>query len=258
MFFRQLPLFILAIASPAVAQRTTSNAVTASDDAFGRAVGNDKIGIYSIESVRGFNPIEAGNVRIEGLYFDQQSTPSSRLVDSSAVRVGYAAKGYPFPAPTGIADLQIEKFEGKRVISLDVEAESYRNFSGSAQLKLPLVGETLGVSAGLGARFAQVRQGRDGHFLSAGINLDWKPYSGAEIVAFLSRLHISNMRTSPTFFPSGSFSPPHVNRRRFVGQPWPPRFKWHHQWRLCEIANWPVQTGRWRIPKRQRRSTVLC
>ncbi|MCC6942710.1 MAG: TonB-dependent receptor, partial [Novosphingobium sp.] len=120
MFFRQLPLFILAIASPAVAQRTTSNVVTASDDAFGRAVGNDKIGIYSIESVRGFNPIEAGNVRIEGLYFDQQSTPSSRLVDSSAVRVGYAAKGYPFPAPTGIADLQIEKFEGKRVISLDV------------------------------------------------------------------------------------------------------------------------------------------
>lgn len=220
MFFRQLPLFILAIASPAVAQRTTSNVVTASDDAFGRAVGNDKIGIYSIESVRGFNPIEAGNVRIEGLYFDQQSTPSSRLVDSSAVRVGYAAKGYPFPAPTGIADLQIEKFEGKRVISLDVEAESYRNFSGSAQLKLPLVGETLGVSAGLGARFAQVRQGRDGHYLSAGINLDWKPYSGAETVAFLSRLHISNMRTSPTFFPSGSFSPPHVNRRRFVGQPW--------------------------------------
>ncbi|MBK8861626.1 MAG: hypothetical protein IPN48_12135 [Sphingomonadales bacterium] len=52
MFFRQLPLFILAIASPAVAQRTTSNVVTASDDAFGRAVGNDKIGIYSIESVR--------------------------------------------------------------------------------------------------------------------------------------------------------------------------------------------------------------
>jgi len=219
-FLRPLLLFTLVIASPVLAQRTTNNVVTSSDDAFGRAVGNDKIGIYTTESVRGFNPIEAGNVRIEGLYFDQQSTPSVRLVDSSSVRVGYATKGYPFPAPTGIADLRIEKFEGKSVISLDAEAESYRNFAGSMQLKFPIVGETLGVSAGVGTRFARVPQGRDGNFLSAGINLDWRPYDGAEIVVFASRFHITNMRTSPTFFPSGSFAPPHVNRRRFVGQPW--------------------------------------
>lgn len=220
MFLRPLLLFTLVIASPALAQRTTNNVVTSSDDAFGRAVGNDKIGIYTTESVRGFNPIEAGNVRIEGLYFDQQSTPSMRLVDRSAVRVGYATKGYPFPAPTGIADLLIEKYEGKRVISFDVEAESYRNFSGSMQLKLPIQGERLGLSAGVGTRFARVPQGRDGNFLSAGISLDWKPYDGSEIVVFVSRFHITNMRTSPTFFPSGSFAPPHVSRRRFVGQPW--------------------------------------
>lgn len=220
MFLRPLLLIATLMASPALAQRTTNNVVTASDDAFGRAVGNDRIGIYAADSVRGFSPIEAGNVRIEGLYFDQQSTPSMRLVDKSAVRVGYAAKGYPFPAPTGIADLQIEKFEGSRVISLDVETESYRNSSGSVQLKLPLAGETLGISAGIGRRVARVPQGRDGNFLSGGISLGWRPYEGAEVEAFVSRFHINKMRTSPIFFPGGSFSPPRVSRRRFMGQPW--------------------------------------
>jgi hypothetical protein len=174
-FPRFLPLLLFVAATPAFAQRTANNAVTASDDAFGRAVGNEKIGIYTTEDVRGFNPIEAGNVRIEGLYFDQQSTPSSRLVDSSAVRVGYAARGYPFPAPTGIADLAVEKFEGQSVVSLDVEAESRRNVTGSIQAKVPLAGDTLGISAGVGFRSANVPQGRNGHYLSAAANIAWRP-----------------------------------------------------------------------------------
>lgn len=220
MFLRRLPILLLAGAAPALAQRTTNNAVTASDDAFGRAVGNEKIGIYTTEDVRGFNPIEAGNVRIEGLYFDQQSTPSSRLVDSSAVRVGYAAHGYPFPAPTGIADLAIEKFEGRRVLSVDVEAESHRNVSGSIQAKVPLLGDKLGISAGIGARSAVVPQGRNGHYLSAAVDLAWRPYQGAEVVAFISRFHVGRMRASPIIFPAGSFVPPHVDRRTYLGQPW--------------------------------------
>ncbi len=220
MFLRCLPLLVLAVAAPAFAQRTTNNAVTSSDDAFGRAVGNEKIGIYTTEDVRGFNPIEAGNVRIEGLYFDQQSTPSSRLVDSSAVRVGYAAHGYPFPAPTGIADLAIEKFEGPRVVSLDIEAESHRNVTGSIQAKVPLIGDSLGISAGVGFRSANVPQGRNGHYLSAAANITWRPYNGAEAIAFISRFRVGLMRASPIIFPAGSFVPPHVDRRTYLGQPW--------------------------------------
>lgn len=220
MFVRCLPLSVLVVAAPAYAQRTTNNAVTSSDDAFGRAVGNEKIGIYTTEDVRGFNPIEAGNVRIEGLYFDQRSTPSSRLVDSSAVRVGYAAHGYPFPAPTGIADLAIEKFEGQRVLSLDIEAESHRNVTGSIQAKVPLSGDSLGISAGIGFRSANVPQGRNGHYLSAAANITWRPYNGAEAIAFISRFRVGLMRASPIIFPAGSFVPPHVDRRTYLGQPW--------------------------------------
>ncbi len=220
MFRHSFHLLLLIATTPALAQRTTNNAVTSADDAFGRAVGNEKIGIYSTEEVRGFNPVEAGNVRIEGLYFDQQSTPSSRLVDNSSVRVGYAARGYPFPSPTGIADLKLEKFEGQRIVSVDVETESRRNKSMSIQLKLPVIGDRLGVSAGLGLRSANVPQGRNGNFNSAAISLDWKPYVGAEVVAFVSQFHFGSGRASPIIFPAGRFVPSRVMRSGYIGQPW--------------------------------------
>lgn len=220
MFRPLIFLPLLVAATPALAQRTANNAVTSADDAFGRAVGTEKIGIYSTEEVRGFNPVEAGNVRIEGLYFDQQSQPSSRLIDSSAVRVGYATRGYPFPAPTGIADLKLEKFDDQRVFSADIEAESRRNWSGSIQAKLPLIGHRLGISAGLGVRFANVPQGRNGNFTSAAINLGWTPYDGAEVLAFVSRFHFGNSRVSPIIYPSGNFVPPQIRRSIYLGQPW--------------------------------------
>ena len=64
----------------AFAQRTDDNAVKEADDAFGKSVGDEQIGIYNAGMVRGFSPVDAGNVRLEGLYFDQQSNPTQRLV----------------------------------------------------------------------------------------------------------------------------------------------------------------------------------
>ena len=86
-----IPLGLLALSAPALAQRAGDNAATQSSDAFGRSVGSEKTGLYNSEDVRGFNPVDAGNVRLEGLYFDQVERISSRLVDGNAIRVGAAA-----------------------------------------------------------------------------------------------------------------------------------------------------------------------
>src|SRR3954467_4766791 len=94
----------LLFSTAAIAPRTTDNATTQSTDAFGKRVGDEQIGIYNPYDVRGFSAVEAGNARIEGLYFAQQANPNDRLIDGSTVRVGISAQGYPFPAPTGIAD----------------------------------------------------------------------------------------------------------------------------------------------------------
>ena len=76
----------------ALAQRAADNAVASAQDAFGNSVGNENIGLYSAGNARGFSPSEAGNLRIEGLYFDQQIQLGNRLVRGSTIRVGLSAQ----------------------------------------------------------------------------------------------------------------------------------------------------------------------
>jgi iron complex outermembrane receptor protein len=220
MFRKTTLLLALGASAPALAQRTGNNAVTAADDAFGRAVGSERIGIYSTEEVRGFNPVEAGNVRIDGLYYDQQSIPSQRLIDSSSIRVGYAARGYPFPAPTGIADLQLEKIDGKRVVSVEIDKEDRENISGALQFKVPLFGDQLGILGGVGFRRANIPQGRVGYFRNQAIGLIWKPYQGASITSFAAQFRGTKLRAQPIIFTAGNFAPPKADRSRNLGQPW--------------------------------------
>ena len=98
----------LLLSLPAGAQRAKDNAVTSASDAFGTVVGNQSIGLYSPADARGFNPTQAQNVRIDGLYFDlQTSTIDPYLFKSTDMRVGISAQSYAFPSPSGIADLTL-------------------------------------------------------------------------------------------------------------------------------------------------------
>ena len=103
---------LLASCVPALAQRAGENVATQSSDAFGRSVGQDKTGLYSSDEVRGFNPVDAGNVRLEGLYFDQVDRLSPRITDGNTIRVGPASQRYPFPAPTGLVDYSLTQPHG--------------------------------------------------------------------------------------------------------------------------------------------------
>ena len=95
---------LLANSGEALAQRANENAVTAADDAFGTSVGNERVGLYNVGDVRGFSPITAGNIRVEGLSVTEHGGFTQRVVSGSTIRVGLTAQSSPFPAPTGIAD----------------------------------------------------------------------------------------------------------------------------------------------------------
>src|SRR5580693_10160258 len=104
--------------SAAQAERADQNAVTAAEDAFGTSVGFQSVGLYSPTDARGFNPQQAGNLRIEGLYFDQETwVTSSCMVRETTMRVGIAAQSYSFPAPTGIADFTLRTPGDKTLFS---------------------------------------------------------------------------------------------------------------------------------------------
>src|SRR5579862_3475703 len=101
---------LCALASQvAYGQRSSEDAVAEALDAFGSTVGREVIGLYNATNARGFSPTQAGNLRIDGFYFDEGATmgPVTRIVRSSSVHVGIAAQGYLFPAPTGVVDYQL-------------------------------------------------------------------------------------------------------------------------------------------------------
>src|SRR5262245_39408683 len=96
------------LVATAHAQRVDENAVVQAQDAFGLTVGDETIGLYSAEDARGFSPTAAGNLVIEGLYYDQQTyVPTGRIVQGSVLHVGLSAQSYPLAAPTGVVDYQL-------------------------------------------------------------------------------------------------------------------------------------------------------
>src|SRR5215472_10105123 len=109
---RRIPIVAAALAvmfyaATGRAQHAADNPVASAEDAFGLTLGLETVGMYSPGQVRGFSPQAAGNVRIDGLYFDQQGGLSNRVIEGSTIRVGVTEIAYAFPAPTGIVDYEL-------------------------------------------------------------------------------------------------------------------------------------------------------
>ena len=137
----------------AQAQRASENAVTTAADAFGTSIGEDSIGLYNSGDARGFSPKDAGNVRLEGLFYDQQGGFGfgSPLIKRTTMRVGLSAQSYLFPAPTGIADIQLRLPEDKTIISISSTYGPYgSSFSGRVDVETPLIINKLGMMVSLG------------------------------------------------------------------------------------------------------------
>ncbi len=218
---RTISYMLLLLGSmPAVAQQTANNVVTQSEDAFGRTVGNERIGIYSQDEVRGFNPSEAGNTRLEGLYFDQGGNNPPRLLDGSSIKVGYAARGTFFPAPTGIVDNRMEKFTGDTKASAELEVESYANFSAVIEAKIALSGDKLGLALGLGMRESDQVQFRNGSIRNYLAGVSWLPDKDSEFILFTSGVAARGAEATPSIFPAGSALPPEQPRKLQQIQPW--------------------------------------
>lgn len=207
---------------PAYAQRTEENAVTQSGDAFGKSVGNEKVGLYSQDDVRGFDPIDAGNARIEGLYFDQQDRIPSRLQNGNTIRVGISAQRYPFPAPTGIVDYSLVLPGERPLATLEFERGPYGGFAGSIEVEIPIA-NGLGIAGGVGGRNQVRPEGGRNRFRNFGAVMQWTPSKDARLVAFGGGYSNFDDDARPTLFLASAALPPKLPRERFLGQDWAPR-----------------------------------
>ena len=225
-----LSVFVLAGLCPVVARaqaatppadtaQASQNAVASAGDAFGVTVGNETIGLYSPNDVRGFSALSAGNARFNGLYFDPLNTPSQLLITKTAIRVGIAAQGFPFPAPTGVVAYTLRQPNATPSLSLFSYADSYGNTQLQGNASVPLAPSW---SAGLGGMV-----GTDGYFDGTAdrfnkmmLSLRYHPSENFNVFLFYTRTGIDGATEGPIYLPNGNFVPTGVPRRFFGGPGW--------------------------------------
>lgn len=217
-----LAILLAAVAAPAagLAQRVSENATRSARDAFGVTMAGETVGLYDFNQVRGFSPVTAGNVRIEGLYFDQVWRLSARLRRSSTVYVGLAAIGTPFPAPTGVVDYSFRKPGLERALSVYTAANSFGGMDFEADAVLPLRRDKLSLGLGMGL-YRSVAFDRAASFNHVeSISLRWTPTGKIEVIPYWSRSQISGLEVSPIYVSQGGVLPMKMGSIRFPGPSW--------------------------------------
>lgn len=220
----------------------------AADDAFGTQMGFEAVGLYDMNKARGFNPQLAGNLRVEGLYIDVQGLFGFRLVKSIAMRIGLTAQSYPFPAPTGIADITMVKPGETTVTSLQFQYQDGFGFSNAiVDVTTPLIGDTLGFAGGFAK--AQMRGDADTSNYAQTIagSFRWRPSDNVEIIPFIYNNNTLNGESAPSVFINGTVLPPKFDRRTFYGEPWASKRSDEQNYGVIArgnlAQNWRLQAG---------------
>jgi iron complex outermembrane receptor protein len=207
------------------AQHASDDPVASANDGFGLTLGLESIGLYSPGFIRGFNPQTAGNVRIDGLYFDQQGLLSNRVVEGSTIRIGVSEIGYAFPAPTGIVDYDL-RHAGNGTPSATVVATA-GPFEGrglsvdgnlsvvSGELQLPM-GASYQTST---QTFSGPNPGYTSTVANFGATPQWKPNDQLTFRGIFDWTQTTNAKTLPIILTAGDYLLPQTPRG-YYGQNW--------------------------------------
>jgi iron complex outermembrane recepter protein len=216
---------VMLQATAARAQHASDNPVTAAQDAYGLTLGLESVGMYSPGLVRGFSPQVAGNIRVDGLYFDQQGLLSNRVVEGSTIRVGVSEIGYSFPAPTGIVDYDLRHPGGDTPnATIITNIGPYDAWGVSIDGSVPVVDKELVLPVGVSYQVStQSPYGSYPHLTSlvtsAGATPQWKPNDKITVRALLDWQQTRDARTLPLYFTAGDFLPPTISNG-YLGQNW--------------------------------------
>jgi iron complex outermembrane receptor protein len=218
-------MLLTSLVSPVTAQHASDNPVTSAEDAFGFTLGLESIGMYGPGQVRGFSPQTAGNVRIDGLYFDQQGALSNRVIEGSTIRVGVSEIGYAFPAPTGIVDYNLRHpGDGTPNATIIANAGPYEARGISIDGSVPLIGKELLLPVGVSSQVSTQTPyasypGYTSTVTSVGMTPQWSPNDKVTVRALFDWQETRDATTFPLFFTAGDFLPPPIPRG-YLGQDW--------------------------------------
>jgi iron complex outermembrane receptor protein len=220
-------LTLIASAAGTVrAQHASDDPLASANDGFGLTLGLESIGLYGPGGIRGFSPQAAGNIRIEGLYFDQQGALSNRVVEGSTVRIGVSEIGYAFPAPTGIVDYDL-RHPGTDTPSatIVVSAGPFQARGVSIDGSLPVIPRELQLPMGASYQISTqtplgvANPGYTASIANFGATPQWKPNDWLTVRGIFDWTQTADAKTLPVIFPAGDYLPPKTPRGYF-GQNW--------------------------------------
>jgi iron complex outermembrane receptor protein len=198
---------------------TNTNVVASAGDAFGISLGPESIGLYGSGSVRGFSPTTAGNIRINGLYFDLQGSMIDRLATDTRIRVGLSATNFPWPAPSGIVDYTLREAKATPEITAIIYGGPYDSqdidLDGSSEFS----GGKFGIGAGIAYHNDQFNPGQTARTLSWGVLPTWHPNSRISISTFLGRQNATDAKSQATIYLREGESLPPISPR-YRGPSW--------------------------------------
>jgi len=208
----------LIAASAAQAQSAKDNALEQSKDAFGTQLGLESTGTYTEFDARGFSPLDAGNSRIDGVYFDQVWSLPSRLRRSTAIRVGFSAVDTPFVAPTGVVDLQLHPRPAKPGNSLIYNRYWYGGYFNEWEYRLP-INDRLAVRGGIGVAEIGQSDGSDGRSYAVTLR-GFARIGDMELVPFYAFGENTHDEVKPLVVVSQGYLPKVPPNRKYLGQKW--------------------------------------
>ncbi|MGE4064958.1 MAG: TonB-dependent receptor [Rhodospirillaceae bacterium] len=206
------------------AERSKEDVLTSAEDAFGTTVGGETIGLYSAMSARGFSPVQAGNLRLEGLYFDTRSAGGSRirisdrLTGQVSVHVGLSAQSYPFPGPTGIANYILRVPGDEAALSAVVRGGLPESEAIELDGQVPL-SDSFALSLGASAKHT-TENGRTSTTLDGAAIGRWNFAEGAQAIAFYSRTRELGKKSRPFLFGANAALPVKFDRSKDLTADW--------------------------------------
>jgi len=215
---RIVSLAAIMLASPALAQNAGDDVLAESEDAFGTQLGLESTGTYTESNARGFSPLDAGNSRIEGIYFDQVWNPPSRLRRSTAIRVGFSAVDTPFVAPTGIVDQQLFPRPTEPGNSLIYNRWWHGGYFAEWDYRLPL-NDRFAVRGGIAAATIGQSDGSNGTSYAVTLR-GFASIGGMELSPFYAFGEKTREEVTPLAVVSSGFLPKVPPSRKYLGQDW--------------------------------------
>jgi iron complex outermembrane receptor protein len=206
--------------APQAAPQGRGDVVRAADDAFGRRIGIEEVGLYSEGEVRGFDLQSAGNYRIEDHYFVRAIGLPLTLQEGTAIRVGANGLRTDFAAPSGVVQFDLAKPEPGAKVAVEAGWWGGQGWVLQTRFAAGTRDGSLGVAGGVQLNPAQdYNDGTGGDYVAASVVPRWSPLPGLRLTGMLSRTWFT--RGGDTVFATADgLPPPRVERDIERSQKW--------------------------------------